>query len=267
MRITWPLLLTDPATPPAAIRRGLRLLRPDHRVLTLELIRKFLDSPDEAIRLEAVRTLGSSPLPQRFEILGKIAEDPGASEPIRSWARLGLADKAAGLPAAGSPTQAGATHPPVNDLDAWLKKLEGDADAAAGERVFFHPRGPGCYRCHQVDGRGGRVGPDLTRLAKGMDRRRLVQSILQPSLEIAPQFVAWSVARTDGTVFTGVLVGETPEGKHCFADSEGRLIEVKPSDIEERKPQPTSIMPDNVAQTLTLEEFKDLVAFLLSSKP
>ena len=46
-----------------------------------------------------------------------------------------------------------------------------------------------------------------------MDRRRLVQSILQPSLEIAPQFVAWSVARTDGTVFTGVLVGETVDGR------------------------------------------------------
>ena len=167
-------------------------------------------------------------------------------------------------PAAVSPAQADATRPPVQDLDAWLKKLEGEADAEAGERVFFHPKGPGCYRCHQVDGRGGRVGPDLSRLAKGMDRRRLVQSILQPSLEIAPQFVAWSVARTDGTVFTGVLVGESPDGKLCFADSDGTPIEVKPSDIEERKPQPTSIMPDNVAQTLTPQEFRDLVAFLLA---
>ena len=260
-------LLTDPGTPPAAVRRALRMLRPDHRVLTLDRIQKFLASTDESIRLEAVRTLGSSPLPQRFEILDKIAEDPHASEPIRAWARLGLAEKASGHPATVSPSPGNATQPPVNDLDAWLKKLEGAADPAAGERVFFHPKGPGCYRCHQVDGRGGRVGPDLSRLAKGMDRRRLVQSILQPSLEIAPQFVPWSVARTDGTVFTGVLVGETPEGSHCFADSEGRVFEVKPSDIEERKPQSTSIMPDNVAQTLTPQEFRDLVAFLLSSKP
>ena len=156
--------------------------------------------------------------------------------------------------------------PAQDQSRAWLNRLEGPADAEAGERVFFHSKGPGCYRCHQVDGRGGRVGPDLSRLAKGMDRRRLVQSILQPSLEIAPQFVAWSVARTDGTVFTGVLVGESPEGKLTFADAEGRLIEVKPSDIEERKSQTTSIMPDNVAQDLTTQEFRDLLAFLLANR-
>ena len=98
-----------------------------------------------------------------------------------------------------------------------------------------------------------------------MDRRRLVQSILQPSLEVAPQFVAWSVARTDGTVFTGVLVAESPDGTLTFADADGRLKTVNSSDIEERKPQPTSIMPDNLAQSLTLQEFRDLTAFLLSS--
>ena len=197
------------------------MLRPDHPVLTLSLLRKFLNSPDEAIRLEAVRTLGSSPLPRRFEILGKIAEDPmppNRFAPGRGWV-WPTRPPAPRRPS--PPPRPDATHPPVNDLDAWLKKLEGDADAAAGERVFYHPRGPGCYRCHQVDGRGGRAGPDLSRLAKGMDRRRLVQSILQPSLEIAPQFVAWSVARTDGTVFTGVLVGESSEGKLTFADGEG----------------------------------------------
>ena len=101
-------------------------------------------------------------------------------------ARLGLAARDAGSTATAAPARPDPNRPPVQDLDTWLKRLEGKADAAAGERVFYHPRGPGCYRCHQVDGRGGRVGPDLSRLASGMDRRRLVQSILQPSLEIVP---------------------------------------------------------------------------------
>jgi len=319
------VLLTDPKTPDATIRRGLRLLRPDHPVLSVDRIGRLLASPDESIRLEAVRTLGASPLQKRFAMLGRIADDPRASMALRVWAVVGLADDAvtqrerlltlsgSGQPqlrreairslrgvsltgperttltvasrddeeslsllkslqsyASRTPREAGspveASLPPKTDLEAWLTRLEGPADAAAGERVFFHSKGPGCYRCHQVDGRGGPVGPDLSRLAKGMDRRRLVQSILQPSLEIAPQFVAWSVARTDGTVFNGVLVGESPEGKLSFADAEGRLIDVKPSEIEERKPQSTSIMPDNVAQALTAQEFRDLVAFLLASQ-
>jgi putative membrane-bound dehydrogenase-like protein len=317
-------LLTDAKTPAVVLRRGLRLLRPDHPGLTQALIKRFLSSTDELLRLEAVRTLSTGSRPGRFEILQKIADDPHESVSLRAQAIMGLADGASqrkdrlmmltkdGQPVirqeairalrgvdlsgqerdrlnqavqgddesrallaslqtyrAGDQGRA-ATRldhglPPLADLDAWLARLAGPADAEAGERVFFHPKGPGCYRCHEVNGRGGRSGPDLSTLAAGMDRRRLVQSILQPSLEVAPQFVAWSVARTDGTVFNGVLVSESPDGTLTFADADGRLKTVNSSDIEERKPQPTSIMPDNLAQSLTLQEFRDLTAFLLSS--
>ncbi len=53
-------------------------------------------------------------------------------------------------------------NPPRHDVDAWLKTLEGPSDPAAGERIFFHPRAAGCFRCHQIHGRGGHVGPDLS---------------------------------------------------------------------------------------------------------
>jgi putative heme-binding domain-containing protein len=148
------------------------------------------------------------------------------------------------------------------DLDAWLGLLEGPADPSAGERVFFHSKGPGCFRCHQVNGRGSRAGPDLSTLAAGINRRRLVESILTPSKEIAPQFVAWSVARTDGTVFTGILLEQAPDGSLVFGDAQGQLTVVKAVEIAERKPQTTSIMPDNLTQAMTLQDFRDLVAFL-----
>ncbi|HKI17337.1 MAG TPA: dehydrogenase, partial [Isosphaeraceae bacterium] len=143
-----------------------------------------------------------------------------------------------------------------------LARLDGPADPAAGERVFFHSKGPGCFRCHQIEGRGGRAGPDLSTLAVGVDRRRLVESILAPSKEIAPQFVTWSVARTDGTIFTGILLEQSPDGTLVFAGAEGRLIAIKAGEIAERKPQSASIMPDNVAQSMTIQELRDLLAFL-----
>ncbi len=151
---------------------------------------------------------------------------------------------------------------PATDLDTWLARLAGPADESAGERVFFHAKGPGCYRCHQVDGRGGRVGPDLSTLAASTDRRRLVESIVAPSREIAPQFVPWSVAKTDGTVFSGILLEQSPEGALVFADSQGRRITVKSDEIAERKPQTTSIMPEDLVTTMTIQEFRDLLAFL-----
>ena len=68
--------------------------------------------------------------------------------------------------AGGSAARAtGSGLPSAVDVDAWLGLLDGPADPSAGERVFFHPKGPGCYRCHQVNGRGGRAGPDLSILA------------------------------------------------------------------------------------------------------
>jgi putative membrane-bound dehydrogenase-like protein len=306
-------LLKDPKTPASVIRRGLRMLRPNHPALTANLIRRFLASPDESVRLETVRSLSQSPLTGRFFRLAQLATDVTIPEPIRAEAIDGLTEDASRqrdllLTLATSTTPAlkkealrtlrglalteqeisrlrdasrgddaslalidrlGAGPAPIDrkapaapDLDAWLARLEGPADASAGERVFFHARGPGCYRCHEVDGRGGRVGPDLSTLASSTDRRRLVESIVAPSREIAPQFVPWSVAKTDGTVFSGILLEQSAEGALVFGDSQGRRITVKSDEIAERRPQTTSIMPEDLVTTMTIQEFRDLIAFL-----
>ena len=222
--------------------------RQRERLLTLA----ECDQP--ALRREALRGLRSLPLsPNERTTLQSDARDDAASrELLDRLARARCPDtrRIGPRPCLGA------------SVDTWLARLDGPADAAAGERVFFHPKGPGCYLCHQVDGRGGRTGPDLSTLAALTDRRRLVESIVAPSKEIAPQFVPWSVARTDGTVLTGVLLEQSPEGALVFADSQGRRITVKADEIAERKPQTTSIMPDDLVKTMTVQEFRDLVAFL-----
>jgi putative heme-binding domain-containing protein len=314
-------LFEDPRTPAVVLARGLRMLRADHPALSLDRLRRFLNRPEDAIRIEAVRSLAQGPLPGRFPLLAKLAEDQTASASLRAEAILGLAyqaarqrDRLVALATEGEPvlrrealrslrgialtehersllrrssdgdaqslelvallgtrdaattTRAGRDGFPNSDIEEWLARLEGPADAAAGERVFFHSQGPGCFRCHQVEGRGGRAGPDLSTLAAGLDRRRLVESILAPSKEIAPQFTTWSVARTDGTVFSGIMLDQSPEGTLVFGGPEGRLITIKAGEISERKSQANSIMPDNLTQSMTVQEFRDLLAFLLRNR-
>ncbi|MCY2962412.1 MAG: c-type cytochrome, partial [Planctomycetota bacterium] len=134
-------------------------------------------------------------------------------------------------------------------------------DAEAGRRVFYHPAGPGCVKCHTVNGRGGRVGPDLSRAATTMNRLQLMQSILDPSGEIAPQFVAWSMETKAGKIITGMIVHEN-EGKTILGNAEGETIELKTADIVERVPQKKSVMPDKLVDRMTAKELRDLLAFL-----
>jgi putative heme-binding domain-containing protein len=155
------------------------------------------------------------------------------------------------------------TNEKPKDRREWMDQLArgGNVDPAAGRRIFFHPNGPGCFKCHTIDGRGGRIGPDLSRTVGTMNRVQLIQSIMEPSREIAPQFVSWTFELKDGRVVTGMVVHEN-EGKTIIGDAEGKLIEFKTLDIESRTPQKISVMPDKLADRMTLQELRDLLAFL-----
>jgi len=66
---------------------------------------------------------------------------------------------------------------------------------------------------------------------------------------------------------TGVLLEESPEGALILADSQGRRITIKADEISERKPQATSIMPADLLKMMTVQEFRDLIAFLMGQLP
>lgn len=149
------------------------------------------------------------------------------------------------------------------DVDAWLELLTGPADPAAGERVFFHPKSAGCYRCHRYNGRGAEVGPDLTHIGRSFDRRKLLASILQPSQEIAPLFLPWQVETEDGQVVVGMLVDEKVNGDQTYVDANGKRITLARNEIAARRAAGTSIMPDAVVDLLTTQELRDLLAFLM----
>jgi putative heme-binding domain-containing protein len=185
-------------------------------------------------------------------------------------ARIDCSDEAtAQLLARVLQTNSAAGPSPPLDTDAWLQALRGSAgriegDPHAGARIFFHQKAAGCARCHQIAGRGARIGPELTATTAALAEERLVASIVRPGQEIAPQFVSWLVETTDGKSFVGMLVHQEATGEQTYADPQGKLIELGPGEVERRQPQSTSIMPDNLTQQLTVQEFRDLVAFLRS---
>jgi putative membrane-bound dehydrogenase-like protein len=155
-------------------------------------------------------------------------------------------------------------RPSTKDTAAWLKLLEGPADAEAGRRIFAQPRLAYCARCHRVEGRGADVGPDLSTIGR-TERRHILESILQPSTAVAPHYQAWLLETADGLVRSGMLV-HTNLDEYTYLDEKGGRFKVNTRDIASMRALATSIMPDGLVERLTDQELRDLLAYLCSRR-
>jgi putative membrane-bound dehydrogenase-like protein len=155
-------------------------------------------------------------------------------------------------------------RPAPENIDEWRARLDGPADVEAGRRVFFHPRLAGCFRCHRVDGRGREIGPDLSAIGR-TERRRIVESIVQPSNAIGPSYQNWQIATTDGKLAAGILV-RTNLDETTYLDAKGNLFTVATPDVAERLPLPASVMPTGLPDLLTDQELRDLLAYLTARR-
>ncbi len=136
-------------------------------------------------------------------------------------------------------------------------------DAGRG-RALFTSRS--CRACHtDADGQTPK-GPHLVDIGKRYSPAELVESILKPSAKIAQGYEAYSFAMADGRVFSGFVVSEGAATVQ-IRESSGDLRELKRSEIEERRRQETSAMPEGIAANLTPEGLADLVAYLQSLDP
>lgn len=225
----------------------------------------FSKSSDPTVRREAIRGLRS------------LAEDPSVRETLLASAATlhsaqptaenrELADQLALALDPDVPPEIKSLQPqrPMN-RSGWDESLQGAANADAGRRVFFYARGAGCGNCHTVNGRGGRVGPDLSTIGRTLSREKLIDSILVPSKEVAPQFVAWVMEDSSGRIFSGLIVSEN-EGHTILGNADGAVIDVPTAQIVERVPQKISLMPERLTEKMTLQECRDLIAFLESLK-
>jgi putative heme-binding domain-containing protein len=136
----------------------------------------------------------------------------------------------------------------------------GKGDPVAGWKVFDAK----CGQCHTIYGKGGQVGPDIT----GVGRDTLdavLTNVIDPNLVIGKPYYV-HVARTKkGTVFSGLLVEET-DNRIVLRDGTKTEVINKP-DLDRLVVQNISVMPEGLEKTMTEQEFRDLVAFMLTKEP
>jgi putative heme-binding domain-containing protein len=136
----------------------------------------------------------------------------------------------------------------------------GPDDAQKGEAIFTQ----NCAVCHKIGKIGNVVGPQLDGIGnRGLER--LLEDVLDPNRNVDRAFRTHVIVLKDGDVVSGLPRREEGE-LLILADSLGKEVSVKKSDIESRRESETSLMPSNFGDLIPPADFQKLMAFLLSKR-
>jgi cytochrome c oxidase cbb3-type subunit III len=147
-------------------------------------------------------------------------------------------------------------------------------DRAKGEQIFW---GKGqCAQCHMVRGRGGRLGPELTRVWAARSVAYLTESIREPDKELSlgmtdpnnhyviPMEYETVTAMThDGRRIIGVAKNEDTFSIQLLGQDDELHLFLK-KDLREVVHERRSLMPAYTEQMLSKEELRDLLCYLVN---
>ena len=135
-------------------------------------------------------------------------------------------------------------------------------EALRGQAVF---EGKGqCLTCHRVNGKGSRVGPDLSDIGGNRTAELLERSLLDPNASIPPANRFVRAVTRDGKTVRGRRLNEDSYTVQIM-DEQERLVSLVKADLREYTVIKTSAMP-SYRDTLSSDERADVVAYLLSLK-
>ncbi len=202
-----------------------------------------MDTFVQKIRTDAIEALPPSQRKRLEPLLQKQEEDP--------------------LPPAAKASRDFVRDWKVEDLVGSLDAVDEGRDLRRGKKMFAAAQ---CVRCHRVGTTGRSVGPDLTNVARRLDRRSLLEAILRPS-QVVPEKHRLVEVVTKEKKIVGRLVRRGDYRKPVLRlapnplDAD-RVVEVPKKRIRSHRRLPVSPMPEGLLDTLTKEEILDLLAYL-----
>jgi putative membrane-bound dehydrogenase-like protein len=143
-------------------------------------------------------------------------------------------------------------------VEVYRPALQLRGDREKGRQVFTRT----CATCHQAEGQGVDVGPNLATVA-GRVAEDLLVHILDPNRELAPSFVNYNVATQDGRAFSGIIAEESAHAI-SLKRAQGATDVIARDQIETMASSGTSLMPEGLEQELSQQNLADLIAFIRS---
>jgi putative membrane-bound dehydrogenase-like protein len=224
----------------------------------------FLDQKDPGLQAEAVQVLGTQPsgarkAAERF-LAKKLPRDllPQVTENLRKH----LARNADLGPILTEVMRGGLLLSlDKGEIEKVQALVKSKGDSIRGRALYLNAKTLACINCHKLEGVGGNVGPDLTRIWETQSLEKVMESMIDPSKEIKEGYQAYRATTKKGLIYTGLKIVDTPS-ELVLKESTGKEVRIAKSDLEEVEVSKQSLMPDNVLSQLSFDQFIDLVAFL-----
>lgn len=186
-----------------------------------------------------------------------------------------------GVPGTAMPPN-GATQQGVGmtDQEIWqvityIRSVEKKPETAAGNAAHgreLYYGSAACSTCHIFNGKGGRLGPDLSTVGTGRSPAYLIESVRNPSKRLAQgiseamkefstEYETVNVVTADGTKLQGTLLNEDSFTIQ-FLDTREQLHLFDKAALKSLQVSRESLMPAYDEKMLPEKDLQDLLAFL-----
>ena len=183
------------------------------------------------------------------------------------------------MPANGTNGQGvGMTDEEIWQIITYIRSVEVKAptqpagSAAHGKELFYGDAN--CSLCHMVEGKGGRLGPELTAVGGSRTREAIIDSVRNPSRRLAwglteatkefPQeYETITVVTAGGKEIKGVALNEDSFSVQMM-DTNERIYLLEKDKLHSFRKSRESMMPKYNPDVLSNKDLDDIVAYLVS---
>ena len=224
----------------------------------------FLGEKNRPLQIEAVQILGTRPEGARrvgrLFLIGNLPREllPYVSEALRAHA--GKDAKTAAMLNAVLKTGLLLDNSPA-EVARVRELVRTKGNPRRGRELFLNADKLACVKCHKLEGVGGSIGPDLTRLWDTHTVEKIMEAILDPDKEIKEGYQTYIATTKKGQVYSGLKISQSAT-EVVLRDAAGKDVRLVRKDLESLEASKRSLMPADAAALLTYDQFIDLIAFL-----
>ena len=123
-----------------------------------------------------------------------------------------------------------------------------------------------CGRCHTMGNEGGNVGPELTNLGTRFSKKDMLEAIILPSKSVSDQYAASQFELKNGTSVVGRLTNQDATAYYVSQNpyDPDQVEKILKKNVRSVKYSNVSMMLPSLINSLSAEELKDLMAYLMA---